>query len=516
MGVVRNIAGRLWETWQALSPGHRVILVLLALLTVASVMGVILWQRMPEHRILFSGLSSTQCADISKALEEAGIPAQITSDSHGIRVPKSRVQEARMVAANKGLPAESNDGLQMFRKPKLGMTPFAEKVTYIDALQTELASTISSLDAVNDARVHLALPEEKVFKDNSEEASASVVVQTNPGQQVDKRQVAGISHLIASAVERVEAEDVTVTDGKGNVLGGSGRKTGSAFAGSQWDNRQKVERDLAQNAETMLARVLGPNNAEVRVNAEMEFHDSTKRSETYDADNQVLKSEHIEEEETTGGGSRVGGPVGSDQQGDEQPSSGQGTAQSSSTEEIETEYLVGKTVTESKKMGADITQLSVAAVVDRGDKEKGKKSKGGAEGKKPSLEEIKQIIRRAVGYEEARGDSLTVTEADMSGPALKPPEDSSGMLPDWAFRLARYGAVVAVAGICLLIAVKALKNGSEQQMPDYEVELLPESEEDDGRSREEIAWEQVTHFVEERPEETGRLLEAWIQSERQT
>jgi flagellar M-ring protein FliF len=304
-----------------------------------------------------------------------------------------------------------------------------------------------------------------------------------------------------------------VTDGKGNVLGGSGRKTGSAFAGSQWDNRQKVERDLAQNAETMLARVLGPNNAEVRVNAEMEFHNRTERSETYDADNQVLKSEHIEEEETNGGGSRVGGPVGSDQQGDEQPSSGQGTAQSSSTEEIETEYLVGKTVTESKKMGADINQLSVAAVVDRGNNKEGK---DGAEGKKPSLEEIKQIIRKAVSYDEARGDSLTVTEADMSGPALKPPKDSNGMLPDWSFRLARYGAVIVVAGVCLLIAVKALRNGSEQQMPDLEVELLPESEEDDGRSREEIAWEQVTDFVEERPEETGRLLEAWIQSERQT
>ncbi len=505
MGALREYLERGLETWRELSPGHRIIMVLLMLVCIGSIVVLVAWQGQNQQRILFSGLSSEECAEVAKTLESSGIPASMSADGTGIMVPESRMQEARMVVAQEGMPNQSGKGLKVFQKPKLGMTPFAEKVTFVDALQTELAATITTLEGVSKARVHLSLPERKVFTKQEEKATASVLVVTQQGEGLGNKEVAGITNLVGSAVNSLSSQDVTVTDAQGNVLTGDKGPQGSIQAGGQWDYRQRIEQDLAQNAKKMLTRVLGPGQAEVKVSAELEFVNQTTRKESLDGDNKVLVSEQIESEESTGGGGRVGGVPGKEGQGGGQAAGGAG--ESSSSENINTEYMVGKSVTETVDRGARIKRLSVAAFVDTASKKDGKK-------KALDTEQIRKVIAEAVGYQESRGDSLEVMEADFPDPVGADAIDDGGMVPRWVFPLARYGAVVVVALICLMIARWALSGPELQEVPQMELDLLPDGKEaEGGKTREELAWEQVVQMVDERPEESGRLLEAWIRSE---
>ena len=505
MGFLRDIAEQSAETWRALSTGHRIIMVLLGIVCIGSVAAVVVWREQPRQRILFSGMKAEECAEVSKILSDAGIPAEMSAGGTGLLVPESRLQEARMVAAQEGVPSNPTQGFRMFREPKLGMTPFAEKVTFIDALQSELASTIMSLDAVRHARVHLAVPERQIFADNERQSSASVLVVSRRGEKLSKRQVVGVTNLVASAVEKLSAEDVTVTDGRGNVLSGSGQSGSEAYAGDQWSYRRRIETDLARKAESMLSQLLGPGQADVQVSADIVFENRTQRQESYDADNKVLVKEKIESQQSSGGGNTVGGAVGAGQEEAEVATGGGGNGSSSKTEDIETEYLVGKSVTEQVDRGAVINRLSVAACVDLGSE---KDAKGG-----PAVDQIRQTICQAVGFQESRGDSLTVTPADFPDPQPEVPLHGSGILPDWLMPVARYMSVAVVAGVCLMIALWALRSSQDDVLPELDVELVSQTGEEESKTREELAWGQVCEFVEQSPDETGRLLEAWIQSE---
>jgi flagellar M-ring protein FliF len=524
MGLLQAVARQLGQIWTHLSAGHKLILVLLFLACGGAMVGVVYWAGSPDYEILYTGLAATECAEMVKSLKAAGIPVRVTEGGGAVMVPAQRVYEARMVAAEKGIPTGARGGFDTFNNPKIGITPFAERINYISALQNELATTIMSLDSVTYARVHLVTPEPSLFKKDERKPTASVLIITRNGQQLDVGQIAGISNLVASAVEGLSPKDVTITDAKGNVLAGSGQDAAEMAAGDQFAYRQRIETYLSNKADTMLAKVLGNGRCEVRVSAELTFEDTRETRKEYDPDKSVKTSERIESSKASGKGTQVGGVVGTAANmpgaNQQSPETAAGPTQDSKSDTIDTRYVVSESVRETVNRGATIKRLSVAAVVDltaptaaespSGEGGTAKASPAGI----PDINAITKIIKDAIGFNAERGDSLEIVEATFPPGPTEVPASNAAAMPQWLPFAAEYAAI-AVVCIVLLLVGRHLAKGIKAATPSQV--LVPEIM--NGQSngayppqavRAELMQQEVTRFVQDNPEAATRLLEGWI------
>ncbi len=513
--TLRRQAGRVWA---GLSVGHRILMVLLFLVCAAALVVIVTWSGSPDYQVLCGDLSAQECAELVSDLKDQRIKARVNRDGTAVLVPSAKLDRARMVAAEKGMPGRGGVGFETFRDPKIGMTPFAEQVNYVNALQNELATTISSLDSIVYARVHLVMPKRELFAQERAKPSASVLAVTRGEQPLPQRHAVAIANLVASAVEGLDSRDVTITDGRGNVVAGSGKADAGMAADDQLGYRRKVEQYLSEKAESMLAKVLGFGRSEVRVSAELTFEDSRETSRQYDPDQRVIVSERIESTKSTGSWSEVGGPVGTGAASQGQSGSGPAVTPSSSTTSENTEYLVSESVRETINRGAHIKRLSVAAFVDVRDRPQTAGDQPGSEGAGSvlSMEEIGQIIKEAVGLDESRGDKLKIVEAQFT-PATIEVGGLSGRIPGWAMRAGQYFSVGVVALVLLLIARRSLK-GLEQAGPRKIV--VPEVVQGEGgaeysaqASRDELIRQEIGRFVEQDPEMASRMIEGWVEGE---
>lgn len=500
-----------------LTGAHWTILGLLGTIILGSVCVGLWWSASPQYEILASGLEAEQCSTLTSSLRETGIDVRVVQGGSAVMVPSRDLNKARMVAAEEGLPSAGSQGFAAFRDPKIGITPFAERINYLSALQNELAATITSLEAVQECRVHLALPEKTAFRNENTEPSASVFVALRGDQSLSGANIAGISNLVASGVQKLDPEDVTVTDARGRVLAGKGDNGLGVVAEDQWSYRRRVEQDLAGKAERILTKVLGPGRCEVRVNAELEFQDRRETKREYDPDKKVIVSEKIEKEESTGGGARVGGPVGTTQGA----SSGQGGSGSrgdtgtSETEKTEMEYQVSESVQETIHKGATIKRLSVAAFVDLSDGGKSGADAAKNQARLPKLEEIREIVEDAVGYDKERGDSVQVLESSFAAPPPALATMDEG-IPPWALPAAKYGALAVLGFVLLFIARRILNGFQAEPRPQVTAELAGFGEFGEippDKTHDELIRERMNRFIEERPEDASRLLEGWIEGE---
>jgi len=515
---LQGIRGQFIGAWARLSAGHKLILIMLFLLCGATLAGVFYWAGKPEYQVLRSGLSAKDCAKLVESLKDEQIPVRVTDGGSALLVPGEKLHEARMVAAEKGVLGAGASGFEIFREPKIGMTPFAERINYVYALQNELAVTISSLDSVEYARVHLVIPEGGLFKEQSPKATASVLIAAAPGWQLTASQTAGIANLVASSVKGLRPEDVTVADAQGNVLKGRGQAGSETAVSDQWSYRQKVEEYLARKAETMLSKVLGPGRSEVRVSADVEFRDVKETSREYDPDKRVIARESYKSSESKGGSSEVGGPVGAVtlQAGGQGQSaaSGGGLANETKTEDSETEYLVSESVKELVDRGATIKRLAVAAFVHLAVPED---AEGEEQAPALTIEDVTEVIKDAVGYDKTRGDTLRVVEASFYSGAMAFPEASGGKMPAWLKDLSAQASSVIFAVVLLIIARRLLRSigsGRARQVVAAEVVALDEENPSipQGR-RDRLILDHVTKYVQENPHAAGRVLEGWIEGE---
>ncbi len=315
------------------------------------------------------------------------------------------------------------------------------------------------------------------------------------------------------------AADVTITDGHGNVVAGGRQGGPENAADDQWAYRRTVETDLAQKAETMLARALGPGRCEVRVSAEMQFQDTRETQRQYDPESRVVISESVESSKSNGGGGRVGGAAGAAANNPNQPQSGgaSGSGSNSSTENTDTRYLVGESVKETVNRGATIKRLSVAALVDLTPPE----AKEGADPKSqptmPTLDDITRIVQDAVGYDESRGDSLKIVQTSFQAPVE---QVQAGGMSQFAPILTSAGQyfAMAVLGLVLLVVARRVLRGIEQSAPRQvvvpEVMQVEAATEAAGElSPDEMLRREVARIVGSDPKSASRLLEGWIEGE---
>ena len=535
MGLLQTVGQQFSNVWTRLSIADKVIIGGLGLICAGAIAGVIFWAGQPDYEIVYSGLSSDECTALVAAMKEGKIAVRVTDNGTAIMVPARQVNEARMKAAEKGVPKVARGGFESFREPKIGMTPFAEHVNYISALQGDLAATICTLDAVQSARVHLVIPEHALFKEDEAKASASVLIVPRGSRQLLPEQVVAITNLVASAVEGLNPRDVTVSDDKGNVLASAGAEGDMQMvAGDQFAYRQKVESYLTSKTETMLTRVLGYGRCQVRISAEIAFQDSKETTREYDPKKKVAIREKSETNSSIGTSSESGGAVGAASNVPNAAGNAGGartagtTGQETKTENTETQYMVGETVRETVNKGSSIKRLSIAAIVDlsspapsakEGEKaaEKAAAETAAAPAQKLTVEDISRIIKDAVGFDEKRGDTLKIAEATFSPATAGTAEAGKEKSPQWMVMAAEYFAIGILGLVLFFIARRVMKVSAS---PIGRGAASPEVTEAVGEglyparmSSDDMVQQEITRFVKGNPEMAGRMLEGWVESE---
>ena len=399
----------------------KVALGAVALISVAVFAIIIIQARTAHYQLLYANLSPKDAGAVVTWLKSQRVDYQLKNNGRNIWIPADQLYETRLNLASSGLPSGGGVGFEVFDKQSFALTDFVQKVNYTRALQGELARTITSLAPVENTRVHLAIPEKRLFKNQQKEATASIIVSLAKGKELSKEQVQGIIHLVSGAVEGLEADEVTVINSLGKVLEGTRQETlDQRFSADMIHFQQDMERRLEKRAQDLLDKTMGYGQGLVRVTANLDFSKIEKTEEIYDGEEPVIRSEQTLTESTgTAGAGGIPG-VESNLQG---PTGGQtGSGPSSSKSSRTTNFEISKTISKTVLPVGTIKSLSVSVLVaDRVVPVEGKEGEVSTETRsEEELKSLETMIASALGLEKQRGDVISMT----SLPFIEKPEDA--------------------------------------------------------------------------------------------
>ncbi|MBF0183512.1 MAG: flagellar M-ring protein FliF [Magnetococcales bacterium] len=394
---------------------------ILAIGTTLLALTVMIWfATRPAYKMLFSGLPQEETGRIIEQLNKMKVPYQIGPGGTSVDVPADRVYDLRLELATQGLPKQGSNGVgfELFDKSNLvGMTDFMQRMNYQRALQGELARTVESISAVHSARVHLVMPKPSLFVTESKPATASVIMELS--RPLQPKQVEGIVHLVATAVEGLEESHVTLLDGKGNLIaGGKGSpKDGRLGADETLTMQQQVEKSLEDRAQAMLDKVIGisPSGVSrsiVRITAELDLSRTERQEEIYDPAGQggVPRSEQSVNESSRGDFGVGGTPgVRANDANDTAKSSTGGSTQSRNTERDTINYEISKTINKTLLPVGTIKRLSVAVLVDTPEESNTGEKTGNKKRSDEEMTRLQKIVERAVGFDQKRGDTIEMS-----------------------------------------------------------------------------------------------------------
>ncbi len=375
---------------------------------------------------LFAGVDMREAGEISQRLEAADIPFELRGDGSSIYVARSRVLDARMMLSAEGLPSRGSIGYEIFDEPDaLGQTQFQQNINRLRALEGELARTIASLDGIASARVHLVLPERQLFARESEQPSASIVLQLRR-DELSSGQVRAIRNLVASATPGLTAGRVTILDESGRLLAAASSEDGAVAEGI--DERQvAVEERIRRTVTDIVEGVVGQGNARVQISAEMDFSRISETSERYDPEGRVVRSTSTTEETSSNGSSAAAASAGLNVPDTTAGASANGGSGENSSSQETVNYEISRTTRTEVSEAGRIRRLSVAVAVD-GVTTPGEGENAEAVYQPRSEEEMQrltQLVRSAVGYNAERGDTVEVINTQFAranaGAALEEP-----------------------------------------------------------------------------------------------
>ncbi len=390
---------------------------------------VIMRMSSPQMTMLFSDLSLEDSAAIIKDLERQAIPFQIRNDGSMIMVPRDRVTRLRMKLAEGGLPKGGGVGYEIFdRSDTLGATSFVQNVNHLRALEGELARTIRAIDRVQMARVHLVLPERQLFSRDRPEATASIVLRVRG--MLEPQQVRAVRHLVASAVNGLKPERVSIVDESGRLLA-DGARSDNALGVTADERQLAFERRLREQVETIVTSVVGPGRARVQLTADFDFNRVTQTSERYDPEGRVLRSSQTREESSNSANGQDGQvSVGNELPGGQRGAEGQQQPpreQSRKTEEV-VNYEISRSTKTEVTEGGRVNRISVAVLVD-GNYTRGANGEAAYQPReKEELERISALVRTAIGFDQKRGDQVEVVNLRFAETAVAPIAEPSGWL----------------------------------------------------------------------------------------
>lgn len=432
-----------------LKANPRLPLIVAGAAAIAILVVLFLWARAPDYRVLFSNLSDSDGGVIIARLDQMQVPYRFSEGGQAILIPAESVEQTRMALASEGLPKGGGVGFELMDGQSFGISQFAEHVNYQRALEGELARSIESIDSVQTARVHLAMPQESVFVRDRRQPSASVILTLYRNRAVSEGQVSAITHLVSASVSNLPVNQVTVVDQNGNLLSQPGGDDTRNLNDAQLKYTAQVEENYRKRIETLLSTIVGHSNVRAQVTASIDFSVGEHTQETYDPNqdpNQASVRSIQSSESVQSGSGGIGGVPGalSNQPAPTVPSpvenaanneQNQNNAQQdnnqnaddeenattqapvtprSSTGSSTTNYEINRLIRHVQEDTGQVQRLSVAVVVNYSNQtgEDGQTEMVALSDDK--MAQIQRLVREGMGYSEARGDSLEVVNAAFS------------------------------------------------------------------------------------------------------
>lgn len=461
---------------------------------------------------LFTGIEAEQAHSMVESLRQQNVTYQLADGGTSILVPREQVHELRIRMAGEGL-YNSGLGFELFDEARLGLTDFERRINYQRALQEELRRTIAAYPEVDQVRVHLVIPERTVFVQQAEESSASVTLKLRPFRSLTQEQVKGMVYLVALSVPRLQPENVTIVDVGGRILTQGlnlGESEVSPTVARQGELQRGFESEIEVKLLGMLERIYGPGQAVAVVTAELNFDQQTVTQIVYDAAGQVVRSEQVSEENFTGPAGQAGGVAGAGSNVPVYPT-GEGQAGTSTYSNVETtrQFEIGTTETTVVTAPGQVQRLSAAVTVN-------------AELSEEQRTELGNLVRAAIGYDEARGDTILISALNFSLAHVDEARQEMAEIArqeqmrqyiEWGMM----GAGGLLGFILLMVLLGRLKKASQFEVARTQaVNLVPleralaEAAAAKSMVESDEALNKVKEIAKQQPEEVALLIKAWF------
>lgn len=424
---------------------------------------VVLWAQQPDYQILFNQVDDQEISEVASTLDSAQIPYKINVGSGAILVDSGELSRARLLLASKGLPRSSATGFDILEKDDgFGISQFREKARYHRALEGELAQSIGSIRSVRSARVHLALPKQSVFVRKRTKPTASVVVDLYAGRVLEMGQVAAIVHMVASSIPNLESNQVTVIDQAGRLLTTQDGNSEMALSVRQLEYIRNLENNYVERIQNILVPIMGIGKVRAQVSAKVDFTTFEETTEDYTPEQGAVRSEQLTDERS--GKLRSEGVPGALSNNTEALNAGQGQQSGDGYQNSHKtrNYELDRTVRHTKKAPGALQNISIAVVVDEPMVAAAAAAEGeeAAEGEAPAaptrralteeeLAQIRSLVVEAVGFDQERGDTLTVTSAPFHVEKVEALPEIPFLEQPWVMPLAKQ----VLAGIVVLLLI---------------------------------------------------------------
>ncbi|GKT17235.1 flagellar M-ring protein FliF [Acidovorax sp. SUPP2522] len=541
------------QRFSALERGQRMRLGAGMVLLIAAVVAAVVFSRQPDYRVLFANLSDKDGGAIVAQLSTMNVPYKYAEGGGAILIPAERVHDVRLRLATQGLPKGSVTGFELMETNRFGVTQFQERLNFQRGLEGELTRSIQALSSVQSARVHLALPNQNGFFREQQKPSASVLLSLFPGRFLDRTQLAGIVHLVASSVPELSPSAVSVLDDTGKLLSQSpDTAAGSGVDAQQLSYVQQIEQQYTRRILDILEPVVGKNNVKAQVTAEVDFSQTESTSEQHrpnqTPDASAVRSQQVVESAGTQGAQPPSGVPGATSNQPPQPSTApinganpaptaagqQGAQGTGSKRESITNYEVDKTVRVTRGGSGALKRVSAAVVVNY-------QAVAEAAGKAPTnkalspeqLEQMTALVRETIGFNKERGDSVNLMNTPFlvdSAPVVdlplwKQPEmielaKSLG----WPVGMSLFAAMVllglvrpAIKGMGKPRAIPVAQGGQldaiEAEEPQRPALAAPSKPEEVAQTPEQLRLEEARVLAKENPMAVANILKTWVNGE---
>ena len=414
----------------------------------------------PQMTTLFTDLSAEDSSGIIKDLERQAIPFELRNEGAVIMVPKDKVTRLRMKLAESNLPKGGGVGYEIFDKSDaLGTTSFVQNINHLRALEGELARTIRAIDRIQAARVHLVLPERPLFSRETPEPSASIVLRVRGS--LEPQQIRAIRHVVASAVNGLKPQRVSIVDEAGRLLADGAGKDSENAVGDE--RRTAFEKRMRNEVEAIVSSVVGQGRARVQLTADFDYNKVTQTSDKFDPEGRVLRSSQTREESSLTAENNGQVTVNNELPGNQTSTTGPAARDQSKKSEETNNYEISRTTKTEVTEAGRVNRISVAVLVDGAYTKNEKGEMVYQDRSKEQLDRIATLVRSAIGFDQKRGDQVEVVNLRFAEaptvPAVVEPTGLLGMLQftkDDIMYVIELGVMMLLGLVVLFMVIRPL------------------------------------------------------------